>query len=166
MFENNFSETSSQPLPSLTGGVGGGSVIGLASDHAGYALKQYVKKYLDERGIAWKDFGTDSEASCDYADFAHPLALAIEAGECYPGIAICGSGEGINMTLNKHQTIRAGLCWIPEIAHLIRQHNNANVLVMPGRFIDEETARKIMDEYFSTEFEGGRHQKRIDKIPV
>ena len=80
--------------------------------------------------------------------------------------AACGSGEGINMTLNKHQSIRAGLCWIPEIAHLIRQHNNANVLVMPGRFIDEEMARKIMDEYFATDFEGGRHQRRIDKIPV
>ena len=141
-------------------------VIGLASDHAGYPLKQYVKKYLDERGIAWKDFGTDSEASCDYADFAHPLALAVESGECYPGIAICGSGEGIAMTLNKHQGIRAGLCWIPEIAHLIRQHNNANVLVMPGRFIGEQSAKAIMDEYFATDFEGGRHQARIDKMPV
>ena len=140
--------------------------VGLASDHAGYALKQYVKKYLDERGIAWKDFGTDSEASCDYADFAHPLALAIENGECYPGIAICGSGEGIAMTLNKHQGIRAGLCWIPEIAHLIRQHNNANVLVMPGRFIGEQSAKAIMDEFFATDFEGGRHQARIDKMPV
>ena len=141
-------------------------VIGLASDHAGYPLKQYVKKYLDERGIAWKDFGTDSEASCDYADFAHPLALAVESGECYPGIAICGSGEGIAMTLNKHQGIRAGLCWIPEIAHLIRQHNNANVLVMPGRFIGEQSAKAIMDEFFATDFEGGRHQARIDKMPV
>ena len=141
-------------------------VIGLASDHAGYPLKQYVKKYLDDRGIAWKDFGTDSEASCDYADFAHPLALAVESGECYPGIAICGSGEGIAMTLNKHQGIRAGLCWIPEIAHLIRQHNNANVLVMPGRFIGEQSAKAIMDEFFATDFEGGRHQARIDKMPV
>ena len=110
--------------------------------------------------------GTYNEESCDYSDFGHALAEGIEAGEVFPGIAICGSGEGINMTLNKHQSIRAGLCWIPEIAHLIRQHNNANVLVMPGRFIDEEMARKIMDEYFSTEFEGGRHQRRIDKIPV
>lgn len=106
-------------------------VVGLASDHAGYALKQFVKEYLTEKGYAYKDFGTDSEASCDYADFAHPLALAVENGECYPGIAICGSGEGISMTLNKHQGIRAGLSWIPEIAHLCRQHNNANVLVMP-----------------------------------
>ena len=140
--------------------------IGLASDHAGFALKQFVKKYLDEKGWAYKDYGTYTEDSCDYSDFGHALARGIEEGEVYPGIAICGSGEGINMTLNKHQSIRAGLCWIPEIAHLIRQHNNANVLVMPGRFIDEDMARKIMDEYFATEFEGGRHQKRIDKIPV
>ena len=140
--------------------------IGLASDHAGYPLKQYVKQYLDERGIAWKDFGTYSDASCDYADFAHPLALAVEAGEVYPGIAICGSGEGISMTLNKHQGIRAGLAWLPEIAHLCRQHNDANVLVMPGRFIGEITAKAIMDEFLSTPFEGGRHQARIDKMPV
>ena len=140
--------------------------VGIASDHAGYALKQFVKAYLEEKGYAYKDYGTYTEDSCDYSDFGHALAEGIEQGEVFPGIAICGSGEGINMTLNKHQSIRAGLCWIPEIAHLIRQHNNANVLVMPGRFIDEETARKIMDEYFSTEFEGGRHQKRIDKIPV
>ncbi len=142
------------------------TVVGLASDHAGYPLKEYVKQYLDERGIAWKDFGTDSEQSCDYADFAHPLAKAIEAGECYPGIAVCGSGEGISMTLNKHQGIRAGLSWIPEIAHLIRQHNDANVLVMPGRFITNEEAKTIMDEFFATDFEGGRHQKRVDKMRV
>ena len=127
--------------------------IGLASDHAGFALKQFVKKYLEEKGYEYKDYGTYNEDSCDYSDFGHALARGIESGEVFPGIAICGSGEGINMTLNKHQSIRAGLCWIPEIAHLIRQHNNAN-------------ARKIMDEYFQTEFEGGRHQKRIDKIPV
>ena len=140
--------------------------VGLASDHAGYALKQFVKEYLAEKGYAYKDFGTDSEASCDYADYAHPVARAAEDGECYPGIAICGSGEGISMTLNKHQGIRAGLSWIPEIAHLCRQHNDANVLVMPGRFIDTEMARKIMDEFFATDFEGGHHQKRIDKMPV
>ena len=140
--------------------------VGVACDHAGYPLKQFVLQYLEEKGYPVKDYGTWSDASVDYPDFGHALAKGIEAGEVFPGIAICGSGEGINMTLNKHQSIRAGLCWIPEIAHLIRQHNNANVLVMPGRFIDEEMARKIMDEYFSTEFEGGRHQKRIDKIPV
>lgn len=140
--------------------------VGLASDHAGFALKQFVKQYLDAKGIAYKDYGTFTEDSCDYSDYGHALAEGIEKGEVYRGIGICGSGEGIAMTLNKHQSIRAGLCWIPEIAHLIRQHNNANVLVMPGRFIDQDMARKILDEFFTTPFEGGRHQKRIDKIPV
>lgn len=140
--------------------------IGLASDHAGFELKQYVKKWLEAKGLEYKDFGTYSTESCDYPDYAHPLALAVEKGECYPGIAICGSGEGISMTLNKHQGIRAALCWTPEIAHLARQHNDANVLVMPGRFIDEATADKIMTEFFTTDFEGGRHQARIDKMPV
>lgn len=138
--------------------------IGLASDHAGYPLKQFVKQYLAARGFQFKDYGTYTEESCDYSDFGHALAEGIEKGEVYPGIAICGSGEGISMTLNKHQTIRAGLCWIPEIAHLCRQHNNANVLVMPGRFIDNETAEAIMNEFFATDFEGGRHERRIAKI--
>lgn len=141
-------------------------VVGLASDHAGFALKEFVKQYLTEKGIPFKDYGTNSEESCDYPDFAHALAQGIEKGEVYPGIGICGSGEGIAMTLNKHQGIRAGLAWIPEIAHLIRQHNNANVLVMPGRFINQEMARKIMDEFFLTDFEGGRHQRRVEKIPI
>lgn len=140
--------------------------IGIASDHAGYALKQYVKEHLASKGYSYKDYGTYSETSCDYSDFGHALARGIESGEVYPGIAICGSGEGISMTLNKHQSIRAGLAWIPEISHLIRQHNDANVLVMPGRFIDNATAEAIMDEFLSTEFEGGRHQARVDKIPV
>ena len=140
--------------------------VGLASDHAGYELKQFVKEYLTEKGLTFKDFGTDSEASCDYADFAHPLALAVESGECYPGIAVCGSGQGIGITLNKHQGIRAALCWIPEIAHLARQHNDANILVLPGRFIDTDMADKILNEFFTTEFEGGRHQARIEKMPV
>ncbi len=140
--------------------------IGLASDHAGFELKEYVKTWLEAKGWEYKDFGTYSTDSCDYPDFAHPLAEAVETGECYPGIAICGSGEGISMTLNKHQGIRAALCWTSEIAHMTRLHNDANVLVMSGRFIDTETASQIMDEFFNTEFEGGRHQKRIDKIPV
>lgn len=140
--------------------------IGIASDHAGYALKQFVIKYLTEKGYTYKDYGTYTEDSCDYSDFGHLLANGIEQGEVFPGIAICGSGEGINMTVNKHQSIRAGLAWIPEIAHLIRQHNDANILVMPGRFISNDTARQILDEFFSTPFEGGRHQARIDKIPV
>lgn len=140
--------------------------IGLASDHAGYELKEYIKTWLQAKGYTFKDFGTYSADSCDYADFAHPLADAVEADECYPGIAVCGSGQGIGITLNKHQSIRAALCWIPEIAHLARQHNDANILVLPGRFIDTAMADKIMEEFFTTEFEGGRHQARIEKMPV
>ncbi len=140
--------------------------IGIASDHAAFPLKQFVKQYLEEHGYAYKDYGTYTEESCNYATYGHALARGIESGEVFPGIAMCGSGEGISMTLNKHQGIRAGLCWQPEIAHLIRQHNNANVLVMPGRFIDNDMARRILDEFFATDFEGGRHQQRIDDIPV
>ena len=136
-------------------------IIGLACDHAAFPLKQFVIEYLTEKGLDFKDYGTYSEDSCNYAEFGHKLGYGIENGEVTIGIAMCGSGEGISMTLNKHQGVRAGLCWIPEIAHLIRQHNNANVLVMPGRFIDNEMARKIMDEYLNTPFEGGRHQARI-----
>lgn len=140
--------------------------IGIASDHAGFQLKQFVKEYLNEKGIEYKDYGTYDEASCNYAEYGHALAEGIERGEVCPGIAICGSGEGISMTLNKHQGIRAGLCWMPEIAHLTRQHNDANVLVMPGRFIDNDMARAIMDEFLNTPFEGGRHQSRIAAIPL
>ncbi len=140
--------------------------IGLACDHAGFQLMQFVKQYLDEKGIPYKDYGTYSTESCDYPDFAHALAEGIEKGDVYPGIGICGSGEGISMTLNKHQSIRAALCWIPEIAHITRQHNDANVLVMPGRYIDEATAKGILDEFLSAPYEGGRHQRRIDKMPV
>ena len=124
--------------------------IGICSDHAGFELKEYVRGWLEAKGWAYKDFGTYSTESCDYPDFAHPLALAVEA----------------SITLNKHQGIRAALCWTAEIAHLARQHNDANVLVMPGRFISTEEADMIMREFFSTPFEGGRHQRRVDKIPV
>lgn len=141
-------------------------MIGLASDHAGFELKQFVKAYLEEKGMEYTDYGTYSEESCDYPDFAHALALGMKAGECETGIAICGSGEGISMTLNKHQHIRAALVWSPEIAGLTRQHNDANVLVMPGRFITTETAREIMDKFFATPFEGGRHVRRIEKIAI
>ncbi len=140
--------------------------IGLACDHAGYELMQYVKQYLTEQGMNFKDYGTYSTDSCDYPDFAHALAKGMESNDIYPGIAICGSGEGISMTLNKHQHIRAALCWNPEIAHLARQHNDANVLVMPGRFIDKQTAKLIIDEYLATNFEGGRHIARVNKIRV
>ena len=140
--------------------------VGVACDHAGFPLKQFVIQYLESKGYQYKDFGTYSDTSCDYPDFAHPLAEAVESGECYPGIAICGSGEGMVMTLNKHQGIRAGLAWDKEVAGLIRQHNNANVLVMPGRFIANKLAETIMDEFFKTPFEGGRHERRVEKITV
>ena len=140
--------------------------VGVACDHAGYPLKKYVLMWLEEHGYEYKDYGTWSDQQVDYPDFAHELALGVENGEVYPGIAICGSGEGMTMALNKHQGIRAGLAWCAEIAHMIRQHNDANVLVMPGRFIDNNTAGQIMTEYFKTTFEGGRHQKRVEKIPV
>ena len=140
--------------------------VALCCDHAGYLLKEAVKKHLESLGIATRDFGTYSEASCDYPDFAHPCALAIENGECYPGIAMCGTGNGIAMTLNKHQGIRAALCWEPELAVLARGHNNANVLVMPARFMSEEKALAIVDAFLDSPFEGGRHERRVAKIPV
>ena len=140
--------------------------IGICSDHAGFELKEYVRGWLEAKGWAYKDFGTYSTESCDYPDFAHPLALAVEAGECYPGIAICGSGEGISITLNKHQGIRAALCWTADESPWHDKHIGIIVLVMPGRFISTEEADMIMREFFSTPFEGGRHQRRVDKIPV
>lgn len=139
--------------------------VGLACDHAGFPLKRFVLDYLEKKGHPIKDFGTYSDESVDYPDFAHPLAKAIESGEVYPGIAICGSGEGMAITLNKHQGVRAGLAWNKDIAELIRQHNDANVLVLPGRFIDNKTAEAIMDEFFKASFEGGRHERRVKKIP-
>ena len=139
--------------------------IGLASDHAGYALKEHVKEYLSAHHIEYIDYGTHSEASCDYPDYGHALGQAIDNGDVTTGIAICGSGEGISMTLNKHQHVRAALCWQTEIAHLARQHNDANVLVMPGRFLTLAEADAIMDEFLATPFEGGRHIRRIEKIP-
>lgn len=143
-----------------------GVPVGLCSDHAGFELKNIIIGYLESQGIAYKDFGTFSAESCDYPDFAHPCALAVENGEVYPSVAVCGSGNGIGMTLNKHQGIRAALCWLPELARLARAHNNANILVLPGRFIEPEVALQCVDVFFSTDFEGGRHQRRIDKMPV
>ncbi len=140
--------------------------VALCCDHAGFDTKQAVIEYLNKEGIPFKDFGTNSTESCDYPDYAHPCALAVEKGECYPGIGICGSGEGISITLNKHQGIRAALSWMPEIARLARMHNNANVLTMPGRFITNDEAIEIVKTFLNTEFEGGRHERRIEKIPV
>lgn len=142
------------------------TIIGLASDHAGFPLKEQVKEWLEAKGYSYKDFGTFSTESCDYPTFAHELGSAIEEGQFEKGIAICGTGNGINMTLNHHAGIRSALCWIPEIAALARQHNDANVLVMPGRFIDEATANECVTTFLDTEFEGGRHIRRIEAIPV
>lgn len=140
--------------------------IAICADHAGFELKQIVIDYLTKKNpVAIKDFGTYSNESCDYADFAHPMASAVESGEFDFGISICGSGNGISMTVNKHKGIRAGLCWNEEIVALTRQHNNANVLSLPARFVSVELALKMVDIFFSTDFEGGRHQGRIDKIP-
>ena len=140
--------------------------LALCSDHAGYELKSIIEGYLQANGIDYTDFGTFSAESCDYPDFAHAAAEAIEKGECSMGIAMCGSGNGIAMTLNKHQQIRAALCWTNELTALARQHNNANVLVLPARFIEPATALALVDTFLSPDFEGGRHQRRIDKIPV
>lgn len=142
------------------------NVIGMASDHAGYELKEKLKAYLIEKGYKVEDFGTYSSESADYADFAHPLANFVEENKCKFGVTICGSGNGITMTVNKHQKIRAALCWTPEIAALAVQHNNANICSMPARYITEEQAKEIVDVFINSEFEGGRHQKRIDKIPL
>lgn len=129
-------------------------------------MKAMIEGYLESQGKEFEDFGTYSAESCDYPDFAHPAATAVEEGKCYPGIALCGTGNGIGMTLNKHQGIRAALCWDVEIAKLARQHNDANVLVLPARFIDPVVALAIVDAFLNTPFEGGRHQRRIDKIPA
>ncbi|TKG93517.1 ribose 5-phosphate isomerase B [Puteibacter caeruleilacunae] len=140
--------------------------IGIACDHAGYQMKKEVVQYLESKGFKISDFGCDSDESCDYPDFAHPMASAVEKGECDLGISICGSGNGINMTVNKHQGIRSALCWEVELAELAVEHNNANVLAVPSRFISIELAIKIVDAFLNSEFEGGRHERRINKIPL
>lgn len=140
--------------------------IGLCSDHAGYEMKKIIEGYLEAKGIKCHDYGTYSTESCDYPDFAHPCATAVENGTHTRAIALCGSGNGIAMTLNKHQGIRAAICWKEELAALARQHNDANVLVLPARFIDSVDALKIVDIFLSTDFEGGRHVRRVEKIPV
>lgn len=136
----------------------------LGSDHAGFACKKYLISVLRKQGIDLKDAGPFSEASVDYPDFAHPVANAVEAGEASLGILICGSGNGVCMTANKHEGIRAALCWNPELGALARQHNNANVLCLPARFISLQMAKKITLAFLNHEFEGGRHLNRVNKI--
>ncbi|MCQ2203739.1 MAG: RpiB/LacA/LacB family sugar-phosphate isomerase [Bacteroidales bacterium] len=140
------------------------NVIGMASDHAGYVMKEAIKKRLEKAGYKVVDFGTNSEASCDYADYAHPLASAISKGELVRAIAFCGSGNGINMTLNKHNGVRAAYCWNEEITRLARQHNDANICVMPARFLEEDFCWTLSEIFLATEFEGGRHQRRVEKM--
>ncbi len=140
--------------------------IGIASDHAGFQLKEYLIGWLGAKGYEVYDYGCPSEESCDYPDFAHALASAVESGEVDGGVAMCGTGNGISMSLNKHQGVRAALCWTPEISALAKQHNNANICVVPARFIDNDEATAILMAYFEAEFEGGRHQRRVEKIPV
>ncbi|MDR2805163.1 MAG: ribose 5-phosphate isomerase B [Dysgonamonadaceae bacterium] len=139
--------------------------IGLASDHAGYEIKEFIRGLLDKKGIPYIDYGTYTSDSVNYAEYGHKLAEAIEKEEVSTGIAVCGSGNGINMTLNKHAKIRSALCWNEKIAELARAHNKANVLALPGRFLSMDTVEKIVDTFLNTPFEGGRHQDRIDAIP-
>ena len=150
-----MSAMDTQPLP-----------IGFACDHAGIEIKEALMKHVAELGYEVRDFGTDTSDSCDYPDYAHPLAEAVEAGAVYPGIGLCGSGNGIGMTLNKHQSIRAALCWNDETARLSRAHNDANVLVLPARFVTAEEAVRMVDIFLTTTFDGGRHRRRVEKIPV
>lgn len=140
--------------------------IAIASDHAGFDTKQVLIPYLEKKGFVISDFGPNSSESMDYPDTAHPAALAVEKGEFDLGIVLCGSGNGINMTANKHQGIRSALCWQAEIAVLAREHNNANVCAIPARYVSVNEAKEIVDAFLNTDFEGGRHQRRIDKIPV
>ena len=139
--------------------------IGLCSDHAGLEYKNKTISYLLSKGYEVANYGTDSPESCDYPDFAHALANAVESGEVDAGIAYCGTGNGMAMTLNHHRGIRAGLAWSTAIGTLVKKHNNANVLVMPARFISWRMALSIIRAWLSTPFAGGRHQRRIDKIP-
>ena len=138
--------------------------IGIACDHAGFQMKELLVGYLSTKGYDVVDFGCHSEESIDYPDFGHPLAEAIENGELEQGVGLCGSGEGMAMTLNKHQGIRAGLCWNTDVAALTRQHNDANVVVLPARFISNDEAIAIVNTFLSSDFEGGGHQGRVEKI--
>ena len=140
--------------------------VAFASDHAGYELKGVLEAYMREKGYEIVDFGTYSSESCDYPDYAHPCAAAVENAEADFGVILCGTGNGISMTANKHQGVRAALCWDVPLAELARQHNNANILALPARFISEELALKITDAFFHTDFEGGRHERRVQKIAL
>ncbi|MBL0129341.1 MAG: ribose 5-phosphate isomerase B [Flavobacteriales bacterium] len=138
--------------------------IAIGSDHAGFELKEVLKKHLVDKGFKVLDEGTNDPTSVDYPDHAHAVAQAVLGGEATLGVVVCGSGNGVNMAANKHVGIRSALAWRPDIASLAREHNNANVLALPARFIKEDEARKILDAFLAATFEGGRHQRRVEKI--
>lgn len=138
--------------------------IGLAADHAGYRLKEGIRQALEAQGYSLVDYGTDGETSVDYPDFSAKLAAGLQRGEVGMGIATCGSGNGISMSLNRHSGIRAALCWQPELARLARAHNDANILALPGRFVTLAEAMEMVRIFLGTEFEGGRHSRRVKKI--
>ncbi len=140
--------------------------IAIGCDHAGFDCKEEIISMLEAENMHLKDFGTFSKESVDYPDFAHPVANAVETGEAAFGILLCGSGEGVCITANKHQGIRAALCWGQEIAELSRKHNNANIICIPARFVRDGLAEKMVDIFMNTEFEGGRHAMRVDKIAI
>lgn len=140
------------------------SVIHIGSDHAGFDLKSKIINYLNERDFEVIDHGTHSDESTDYPDYAHPVAESVESDENAKGILICGSGNGISITANKHQGVRCALSWLPEIAELARQHNDANIVSIPSRFVEPDKAIKIVESFLGTEFEGGRHERRVNKI--
>ena len=138
--------------------------IAIGADHAGFEYKELLKKWLEKNGYSVKDFGTYSTESADYPDFAHPVASSVEKNEFDLGVLVCGSANGVAITANKHQGVRAALCWNEELASLARQHNNANVLCLPSRFVDVALAEKILDRFLHSSFEGGRHERRVNKI--
>lgn len=138
--------------------------VAIGCDHAGYEYKEALVSFLDGRGITYKDFGTYSADSVDYPDFAHPVATEVEEGRAAFGILVCGSGNGVAITANKHQGVRAAICWGEELAALARQHNDANILCIPARFVREKDAEKMLNIFIDTAFEGGRHQNRVSKI--
>jgi len=142
------------------------SLIAIASDHAGYDLKEYIKNYLISLDYEIKDFGTNNSESMDYPDVIHPLCESIKKSSYDFGIILCGSGNGVNITANKHTGIRSALCWKPELAKLARNHNNANILALPARFLTDIEAKEIVKEFLQSEFEGGRHIRRVEKIEL
>jgi ribose 5-phosphate isomerase B len=138
--------------------------IAIGCDHAGFEYKELLKNFLTDKGYTVIDFGTNSTASVDYPDFVHPLAAEVASGQIELGILLCGSGNGVCMTANKHRDIRAVLCWNTELARLARQHNNANIICLPARFVSIDEAKNMAEIFLTTSFEGGRHQTRVDKI--